>query len=77
MFILAFLFYYFPFLVVDFASSTEQVSEYIYHSIEDSSDSPFTGDQGIDPISVDNGPIIPSNPLEGEESPLYSLYRFR
>jgi len=74
LFILALLFYCFPPLVVDLASSTEEVSKYIYQSIGDNSDSPFTGDPGIDPISVDNGPITPSIPLEGEERPPYTSY---
>ena len=74
LFILALLFYCFPLLVVDLASSTEQVSEHIYQSIGDNFDSPFTGDQGIDPISFDNGPIVPSSPLEDEERPPYTPY---
>ena len=73
LFILALLFYCFPLLVVDLASSTEEVSEYIYQSIGDDSDSPFAGDQGIDPIPVENGPI-PSIPLEDEEIPPYTPY---
>jgi hypothetical protein len=74
LFIFALLFDCFPLLVVDLASSTEQVSEHIYHSIGDDSDSPFTGGQGIDPIPVENGPTIPSSPLEGEEIPPYTPY---
>jgi hypothetical protein len=73
LFIFVLLFDCFPLLVVDLASSTEEVSEYIYQSIGDDSDSPFTGGQGIDPIPVENGPI-PSSPLEDEEIPPYTPY---
>ena len=44
---------------------------HIYHTIGDNSDSPLTGDQGIDPVSVDTDPIIFSDSLEGEERPPY------
>ena len=67
LFILALLFYCFPLLVVDLASSTEQVSEHIYQSIGDNFDSPFTDDQDI-------APIVPSSPLEDEERPSYTPY---
>ena len=60
---------YFPFLVVDLVSSSEEVSEYIYQSIRDDSDSPLTGDQNIDPVSVETDPIHPSGPSVGGESP--------
>ena len=60
LFFLTFLFYYFPFLVVDLASSREEVSEYIYQSIRDDSDSPLTGNQGIDPVSVEPDSTLPS-----------------
>ena len=67
LFILALLFYCFPLLVVDLASSTEQVSEHTYQSIGDNFDSPFTDDQDI-------APIVPSSPLEDEERPSYTPY---
>jgi hypothetical protein len=51
--------------------STEEVSEHIYQSIGDNSDSSLSGGQNIDPISVETGSIIPSDLLEGEESSPY------
>jgi hypothetical protein len=59
LFSITFLVSYFPFLVVDLASSTEQVSEHTYHSIGDNSDSPLTGGHGIDPVSVEPDPTHP------------------
>ena len=70
LFILALLFYCFPLLVVDLASSTEEVSEYIYQSIGDNSDSPFAGDQGIDPIPVEIDSIHPSPREDFSEIPV-------
>ena len=69
--ILTFLVSYFPLLVVDLSSSSEEVFNHIYHTIGDNSDSLLTGDQGIDPVSVDTDPIISSDSLEGEERPPY------
>ena len=71
LFILTFLVSYFPLLVVDLSSSSEEVFNHIYHTIGDNSDSPLTGDQGIDPVSVDTDPIISSDSLEGEERSPY------
>ena len=36
------------------------MSEYIYQSIRDDSDSPLTGNQGIDPVSVEPDSTLPS-----------------
>ena len=62
---------FFPLLVVDLSSSSEEVFNHIYHTIGDNSDSLLTGDHGIDPVSVDTDPIISSDSLEGEERSPY------
>ena len=61
LFILIFLVSYFPLLVVDLASSSEEVPDYIYHSIGDNSDSPLSGDPNVDPVSVETRPTLPSS----------------
>lgn len=70
LFILAFLVSYFPLFVVDLVSSGEEVSDYIYQSIEDNSNSPLSGDQNIDPVSVDTDPIHPSPREDFSEIPV-------
>ena len=58
-------------LVVDLASSSEEVSDYIYQSIGNDSDSQLTGDQNIDPVPVETYPTLPSSLDDFIKDPVY------
>ena len=49
---------------------SEEVFNHIYHTIGDNSDSPLTGDQGIDPIPVEIDSIHPSPREDFSEIPV-------